>query len=464
MATLDIKTEKIWKLILKFSLPGVFGSLILSIGTMIDASFLGYYLGSDAFAATSLVFPLTVLTGAIIALVSVGASSLLSRALGSEDTFVQQNMLSNVFSLSILFSLVLTCLGYFFASELVGMVGATGSLKSLAETYFKIYILGSFFNVFGLSANNLIRAEGKIKFSMGISITYIVINIILTPLFINVFDLGLEGAVWASLIAMGVYALLVLGYFLSKRTSYHIGSLTLRWDQEIIFPILKVGSSAFSLHGINFIRQLIIFRSITYYGTTTDVAFFSAAYRIFMFLSSPVLGFLSGLPPVIGINFGANQPNRIKEAVYKFRIGALGFLSVVWLPIYLFPTFLFNFLLPDLVISPQQLQLFRIIFFAMPMLPLISSSIMLFQSIGDGKLTNQLVFYRQLFLFLPLILTIPYFFSATGVYYSLLIENVIYGLIVLGVSAKKINQLKFKLARVYHTILFTANIAVNITF
>ena len=98
-------------------------------------------------------------------------------------------------------------------------------------TYFKIYILGSFFNVFGLSANNLIRAEGKIKFSMGISVTYIIINIILTPLFINVFNLGFEGAAWASLIAQGVMAILAF-VLLIKKTSISL-KLRLPFNKEL---------------------------------------------------------------------------------------------------------------------------------------------------------------------------------------------------------------------------------------
>ena len=441
---LDLKNDGLWKLLWHMSLPGIFGMLVLSINTFVDSLYVGHFIGSEALAGVSLYFPISIITTSLTVLICSGGASILSRAIGAGNEAVQSNLFSTVFTLAMLISIILTITGLVFSKTFISLMGGTGEVLQYGATYYKICATGSFFTVTGLTLSALIRAEGKMKQAMTYTAVSVVLNIILAPLLIHVFSFGIEGAAWASNIGMCVYFLLTVRYFTSGKPSFKTGKLTLKLDKDLTKGILSIGLSSFLLQAGNFIRQTFIFKSVAYYGTDTDVAYFGAVFRIFIIAVTPVFGILQALQPIVGINYGAGNYERCTQSVTVFRIGGGLFLFLIWVPLLLFPQGILSVMLPGTIFSPVDLNNFRIILIMMPLLPVASSGIIFFQAIGKGKTSSILSLGRELVLFIPLILLFPYLYGTNGVYYGIAIENAIYISIMLLFTLYEFNKLKSK--------------------
>lgn len=441
---LDLKNDDLWKLLWQMSLPGILGMLVLSINTFVDSLYVGHFIGAEALAGVSLYFPISIITSSFIVLICSGGASILSRAIGSGDEEVQKKLFNTIFTLSILTSILLTLTGLIFSKTLIGMMGGTGKMLEYGASYFRTCAMGSFFTVTSLTLSALIRAEGKIKQAMIYTAVSVVLNIVLAPILIHVFSFGIEGAAWASNIGMLVYFLLAANYFISGTPSFKTGKLTLTINKELTKSILSIGFSSFLLQAGNFIRQTFIFKSVAYYGTDSDVAYFGAVFRIFAIAVTPVFGILQALQPIVGINYGAGNYARCTRSVTVFRIGGGLFLFFIWIPLLLFPQGILSIMLPDAIFSANDLTNFRIILITMPLLPIASSGIIYFQAIGKGKMSSILSFGRELILFIPLILLFPFLYGVNGVYYGIAIENAMYILIMLIVTLYEFNKLKYK--------------------
>ena len=314
-----------WKLMRKLSLPGILGMMVISINSLIDSVYLGNLVSAEAFAGVSLLFPLTLVVSGATGFIAAGSSSVLSRAIGADDPSIQRQVIPNLLALSLVFSGILMLVGLLLTEEVVWLMGAQGEVLQAGTDYFKVYILGVFFTIYGLSANGLIRSEGRIRQAMTYTVVAVVINIALTPLFIDVFSLGVKGAAWSSIASMMIYSLLTSFYFLRGDPSFDTGRFRVRIEQGIIQDVMNVGLSAMVMQLSNVVRQFIVFRSVTWYGNAHDLVFFSAAFRLFSFVSVPVMGLLQPLQPVVGVNYGASYWERCIQAVknVSLRRGAV---------------------------------------------------------------------------------------------------------------------------------------------
>ncbi|MDR7211435.1 MATE family efflux transporter [Flavobacterium piscis] len=439
---LDIKNDNLWRLMWTMSLPGIIATIVISLNTFIDSLYIGYFIGADALAGISLVIPLTILITAVMVLIASGSASVLSRAIGAENIVIQQKVLSNLFTMSVIASALLMPIGILFSDELIALMGGTGKVLHYGSDFYKTWSFGIFFTIFGLSANGLIRAEGKIKQAMRFSVIAVVLNIVLAPILINIGNLGIKGAALASIIAMAVYAFLTLRYFLSGKASFITGKIQFKIEAEMLKNVFTVGLSAFFIQGTNFIRQVFIFKSMAHYGTDWDLAFFSTVFRIFTFSVMPVFGLLQVLQPVVGINYGAGNYERCVKAVGIFRTGGILFLLFIWIPLMLFPSAIVSIMLPDRILSEQEINYFRTILFIIPFFPIGTSGIIFFQAIGKGKKSSFISIGRELILFIPLILVLPSHYGTSGIYYSIVIENFLYIIILFLLTSYEFKKLR----------------------
>lgn len=437
----DILKDNLWKLMIKLSLPGILGMMVISINSLVDAIYVSYFIGTEAFAGISLLFPLTLVITSVTVFIAAGSSSVLSRAIGSNDIEKQQKVIPNMIALSLISSLILMIVGILFSEELVTFMGATGAMLKYGISYFKISILGAFFSIYGLSANGLIRSEGKIKQAMTFTVLSVLLNITLTPLFIHTFSMDIAGAAWSSIISMFIYATATSLYFVNRKASFSTGKISIRIEKDIIKDVMNIGTSAFVMQLSNVIKQFFLFRTLAWYGTPHDIAFFSAAFRLFSFLAIPVLGLLQPMQPIIGINYGASNISRCIEAIKTFRIGGILFILIFMIPVLIFPEYCIQLMLPDMVLDTQEIFNLRSILAVLFLLPIASSSIIFFQATGKGKLASIFPISRQIVLFLPLIWCLPKMFGINGIYYTLVIENIIYALVLWVVSSIELRKL-----------------------
>lgn len=438
----DLLRDNPWKLMRQLSLPGILGMMVISINALIDSIYLGNLVGPDAFAGVSLLFPLTLVVTSATVFIATGSSSVLSRAIGKKDEKIQRKVIPNLITLSLIFSGLLMVVGLVFAEELVGLLGATDAIHQAGVEYFSTYLWGMFFSIYGLSANGLIRAEGKIRQAMRFTMVAVAVNIFITPLFISTFKLGIAGAAWSSIVAMTVYSILTSLYFVRDKASFSTGKFSIGIEQSIMRDMAHVGFSAFLMQISNVIRQFIVFRSVTWYGTAHDVVFFSAAFRLFSFMAIPAMGLLQPLQPIVGINYGASNWDRCIDAVKVFGTGAVGLLLLFLIPLMIFPESFIHIMIPDETLTYQDIDNLRLIMMVLPVIPIASSSIIFFQSIGKGKIAGMLPIIRQVALFLPLIWLLPQFMSLKGIYYSLAIENILYAIGVWVFARQELKKLQ----------------------
>ena len=412
-----ILTGNIWSLMFTMSLPAIIAMSINGINTFVDGLFVGQYIGLNALAAVSLVLPLTIITSGIASLIGIGSASLLSISIGNGNEEIQSKVLGTVTILSLIFSALLTLLGWVYAYELLAMMGGTGEIQELGVIYYRIILLGSFFRIHAVAINMLIRAEGKVAEAMTYSIIATLINIILNYIFLAVFGWGVEGAAWSTVIAMVIFSLFNFWYFyIGKRASYKIDFSKFSLNKELLRPIFSVGFSGLMLQVMFFIQQVIVFRSIAHYGNDYDLTFMGSSYRIMLLVILPGYGFAQALQPIVGINYGAKLHARVKESFHKFMVAYTVFLLGIWGVVIFFPTTTLGWMMPNTNFSETDIFNYQIMMSCLPLYPYFLMATTLFQGTGEGKLAAILLIAREVIFFIPLVLLLPRWYGISGIY------------------------------------------------
>ena len=317
----EILSRDMWGLMAKLTPVSVLAMSINSLNTFIDGLYIGQFLGESALAAVSLAFPLTFITNSFAAMLGVGGSSLLSIAIGAKEEDKQGKIFMTVVLLGIIISVLLAIVGYNLADEMIAALGGTGEVLHMGTEYFRILIVASFFQIFSVSSNMLIRAEGKVNTAMSMGIISVASNMILNPVFLGYFGMGIEGAAYATVISSVVFMFLNLRYFIGKKTSYLVDLTYRQLKKPLVKPILQVGVSAMMLQLMFVVHQVVVYMMIDWYGGDRDIAFMGACYRVMILMLVPGFGFSTAMQPVTGINFGAHQYDRVKKSLLGFFIG-----------------------------------------------------------------------------------------------------------------------------------------------
>lgn len=421
----EIRTENMWKLMLKLSPVAVIAMSINSINTFVDALFIGQFLGETALAAVSLAFPLAFITNGFAAMLGVGGSSLLSIAIGKKDYNTQSKIFGTIVTLSVIISVLLTVLGWIYADDLIAAIGGEGEILRLGSLYYRTLILGSFFQVFAVSLNMLIRAEGKLQAAMSMNIVATVANMILNPIFIAYLDMGVAGAAYATILSMVLFAALNIWYFTSDRASYQVNLKYFNLESSLVRPILSVGISAMMLQMMFVVQQVVVFKMIAIYGDDWDIAFMGACYRVLILMLVPGFGFSTAMQPVAGINYGAKDYVRVKKSFWVFAIGSTILTTTLLVIFELFPEAVLRLMLPEATFTAADIFHFRIMMAPGFLFSFFFMGIILYQSIGNAKVAGIVMVLRELVFFVPIVIVLPRWLDIAGIYGTPIIQNII---------------------------------------
>lgn len=427
----EILNQNVWKLFIKLAIPAILAMLMYSIYIFIDAIFVGQWVGKEGIAAISIVIPLTLINQAISSFMGVGFASVLSRAIGSRDEKTIQRILGNNTMLIFIFSAIFTVLGYIFANQLIGFLGATGEILELATGYFRIVVLGSFLFNFVSSSSMLVLAEGKTKVALVIIATGSMLNIILDPIFIRVLGMGVIGAGIATVIAMFVASIITFIYFLRGNSELSYNPSGFRLSPQLIRTMAPVGVSGMAMQLAIVIEQFIIYRSIGTYGGGDEIALMGATLNMLSFAIIPIFGISQGLQPVIGMNCGAKKFDRIKEAYKKFVIAATGIVFIIWGAFMLFPKSILGLYITDPELAASGANIFRILMSMFFLHGFILLSTTFFQAMGKGGIASFLLIARQVIIFAPIVLVLPIFMGLSGIWISLPISDILIVIVTL---------------------------------
>jgi putative MATE family efflux protein len=446
--TNEILQGNLIKLMFKLSVPSTLGILMLSLNTFIDALFAGRFIGEAALAGISIALPFTSIINGFALLVGVGSASVLSRAIGSGDIKIQSKIFGNLIVMSVVISLFITIIGYSFGEELIVLMGGSGEVASEGTKYFKIYILGSVFLILAEACSQVIKSEGQIRLTTIFDWLFVVVNILLNYIFVSVFHWQTQGIALATVIAMVVYSIVNLGYFISGKSSIPVNFKKIAIAIDLLRAILSVGISELFYPVTILIQDFVIFNLISYYGTNSDIAFFGATAKVSSFVFIPIIGFSQALQPIIGMNYGAQNYERIKKAYLTFAIIGTILAILIWLPLQLFPKIFLGIILPSFNFTEGDVFNFIILSILIPIWPLAYFSNTLFISIGKGKTVLAVILLRSIILTVPMVLLFSKLSGVRGIYYGMLFADVLFMLIIFVLTALELKYLSLVKAEV----------------
>lgn len=423
----ELLTEHPLQILIKLSLPAILGMIVIGLYPLMDGIFAGQILGEKAMTAVGIATPFTYINTGIATLIGVGSTSLLSRAIGEGNQRTIDKVMGNLCFWVLLLSTIVTILGYLFCGQLLMIFGAKGELLNLSTRYLRIIFLGSIFVNFAQAANMVMRSEGLMKRAMLIMSLGAGINIVLDPVLMIMFrEHGVEGAAIATITAQFIQAVFTLWYFKKKSETVKIGLI--RKEKEIIGEMFSVGVSAMLMQVLTIIQQSFLYSQAFRYGGETSAAIMAVSLRIQAFSFIPLWGMSQGLQPAIGANFGAKQYNRVKKIFNVFTISSIVLAACFWIPAEGFAKQILNlFGLSDetLFLAVPNFRIMYSIFIVYGVMIMIMT---FFQAIGDGKTAGVLVMLRQVILFIPTMIFLPYIFGAQSIWYVIPIVD---GIVVL---------------------------------
>lgn len=418
-------TEKISKLLFSFSMPAFIAMLASGIYNIVDTIFIGKGIGTLAVGGVGIVFPIQTLYNAFAQMISIGSASAISRSLGEKKDDCANQVTTNAYILTILISLLLMIISYFFINPILFFFGSNEELLVYAHDYLMISILSIPFNALALLSSAVFRAEGNIKVSMMVVLIGAVFNLALDPLFIFTLNGGIKGAAFATVIAQALASLFALFYIFSHRSIVRFEKKYLIPSLAISRSIISVGFSAFARNGATSLFALITNSTLRTFGGTQSITAFGTVNRIISFFFLPIMGINQGLQPIISYNYGARHSDRIKQAlklalIYTTIIGAIGSLVGI-----LFPTMAIRLFVKDEQLISEATFVLRIqlLFYWTIGLQMVASTF--YQSIGRAIPALFLSILRQFIILIPLIFILPRYTSLgiNGVWYSFPISD-----------------------------------------
>jgi putative MATE family efflux protein len=407
------------KLFMKLAIPGIIGMLAVGLYNMVDAIFVGQFVSKEGVGAITMAYNIVLINQAILTLFATGAMSLLSRAIGEKDEKTIDKLFGNVVIGVSILSVIYTVIIYNYSIPILQLLGAKGKILTLASEYIKIVALGFIVGGVGPALNMLIRGEGKMKSAMKIVFIGTIINIILDPIFIKVFNMGIEGAAIATVISQIIYLLCDIVYFKSGKSVIKISRNSFKFSKDIIPQMLSVGFSGMLMSVMYAVQLGIMMKLMWSYGGENSVIVLSSAQRIMMFAFIPMWGIGQGLQPILGANYGARQFERVKEAFVSFTKIATSICGILWVFFMLFPKFILSWFITDSALVSTGANDFRIYFCIFILYGFMVTSITLFQALGKGGKAALIVTGRQILFFIPLAIVLPLLINETGVWLAM---------------------------------------------
>ena len=441
---LRMGTAKIPGLIVGLALPSVISMLVSSLYNLADTYFVSS-IGTSAAAAVGVIMPLMGIMQAIGMTCGTGAASNISRLLGQGDQESANQFATTAFFTSLFFSILMAIYGFSDAAPLVRALGATEGIFPYALDYANIILIGAPFIVTSFTLNNILRSEGNSFLSMiGISVG-VVLNIILDPLFIFTFDMGIAGAAYATILSQIISFLILLGLFIFNKSSLSLHPKHFRFNFSTYSGILKMGSPSLFRQSLTSIGQVLMNLAAGPFGDAA-IAAVSIVSRVSMIVYSAMLGLGQGYQPVAGYNYGARKLDRLNEAFW-FTVKmafASAVICVSFLAIFanqVMEIFQTN----DIQVVQIGVSIIRLQALTLPLQAWVIITNMTFQSMGRGLPSFILALSRNGFCYIPCVLLLPQLFGVNGIIAIQPITDILSLLIALPLSLRLLKEIKPKL-------------------
>ena len=421
----ELGTQSIGKLLVKYAVPAIIAMTAASLYNMVDSIFIGRGVGALAISGLALTFPLMNLAAAFGALVGVGAATLASVKLGQKDYDTAQRILGNVLILNIIIGFIFSVTCLIFLDPILYFFGGSDQTVSYARDYMEVILYGNIITHIYLGLNAMLRAAGHPHTEMYATIATVVINAILDPKFIFVFDLGIRGAAIATIIAQTVALLWQIKLFSNKNELLHFHRGIFRLKRAIVLDSLAIGLSPFLMNMASCLIIILINQGLQKYGGDLAIGAFGIINRVVYVVVMIVLGLNQGMQPIAGYNFGARQYTRVTQVLKYTIFGATICTTIGFLLGMICPGEVVSIFTKDEELTKIAEEGFRYIVMFFPVVGFQMVASNFFQSIGMAGKAIFLSLTRQLIFLLPLLLILPQFYGQTGIWLSMPISDLI---------------------------------------
>lgn len=440
-----LENKSIGKLLLSLSIPAAIGMIVQSLYNIVDAIFVGRGVGAMGIAGIAISFPIQIIIMALAQLVGIGSASIISRVLGASNLEKAERALGNAFSLSFIIGFIVMIFGTIFIDKLLLVFGATKTILPYAKSYMSIILFGAIFSIFGMALNSVVRAEGNARIAMLTMIIGAISNIILDPIFIFVFNMGIRGAAIATVIAQSFTFIWLLVYYLRGKSVMKLKLKNFIFDRSITLETFAIGVSSFVRQVSASLMIAILNHSLAFYGGDIAITIYGILNRLSSFAILPAFGVAQGFQPIAGYSYGAKRYDRTKRSIFLASFFASGVTTFGFLVMFMFPKQLIGLFTRDMILINMSILPLRYIVLAFPLVGFIAIAATLFQAIGKAFESFILSMARQIIFLIPLVIIMPRFIGLPGIWYSFPIADFLTGVLSFAYIIPEIKKLNSKI-------------------
>ena len=411
--TNDLGRDPVGKLLFRLALPAVTAQLVNALYNIVDRMYIGHMpvAGDLALTGLGVCFCIIMFVSALAALAGMGGGAKAAIKMGEGDMDGADAILGGCTALLTVIAVAVTALLFVFQEPLLLLVGASENTLGYAMEYLSVYLWGTLFVQFSLGLNNFITTQGFSTYSMATVLIGAVANIVLDPIFIYAFGMGVKGAALATILSQALSAVWVVRFLTGKRSQLHIRRKHFRLRAKVLLPVVAVGVSPFIMQSTESLVSIAFNTSLLKYGGDPYVGAMTICTSVMQVFTLPFTGLAQGAQPITGFNYGAGNLDRVKNTFKLLFLSSVIFGVVVWAAVQLFPgafVALFNDK-PELVeVAVSSLRLYALGLFAMGVQ---FSCQQTFVALGQAKISLFLALLRKIILLIPLIYILPMLFS-----------------------------------------------------
>ena len=448
-------TENITRLMISLAIPSVLAQIVNVLYNIVDRIYIGRIPGVGAVALTGVgvTFPIITIISAFSGFASGGGAPLAAIALGQGDRKRAERILGNCVSMLLFFTVILMAFFFVFQKPLLYVFGASDNTIGYSSTYISIYLLGTVFVERAVGLNTFISAQGQARTAMFSVLIGAVVNIVLDPIFIFVFHMGVAGAAVATIISQALSAAWVLRFLCSEKSGIRLKKAGMKLDFSLIGQIMALGVSPFVMSATESAITIVMNHGLQVYGGDLYVGSMTILQSVLQLVFVPISGFTNGVQPIISYNFGAGKFDRVKMTIKRM-------ISITFLAAFVYVVFamLRPGLFARLFTTDEDLialvkKVLPVYIAGMSVFGVQSGVQSSFLGLGQAKISLCIALLRKVILLIPLALILPRFFGVMGVYYAEPVADILSVLTASTLFLLNIRKILSKemLAKVTHT-------------
>ena len=412
-----LSTDRMLPLVFKMALPAVAAQFVNLLYNIVDRIYIGHIpeIGTDALAGVGVTTSIVILISAFSSIVGAGGAPLAATALGQGNRERAGRILGNGFILLIFFTLFTSAVTYLFMEPILLLVGASENTLQYAVDYLSVYLFGTMFVEISTGLNTFINAQGRPAIAMWSVVIGALLNIVLDPLFIFVFDMGVKGAAIATVLSQACSAIWIIHFLISDKASLRLEKRYLKLHRNIVSAIVALGVSPFIMASTESLVGFVLNGSLKHFGDiyVSALAIMQSAMQ---FVSVPLTGFAQGFIPIVSYNYGHRDNARVKECFRIVVIFMFSFNMLLMLFMILFPDIIASAFTSDRQLTDTVDGMMPLFLAGMTIFGLQRACQNMFVALGQAKISIFIALLRKVILLVPLALILPRFLGVEGIF------------------------------------------------